>query len=288
MKKLILLATVASLTVLGLGIAPASAAVQDNVGVCHRTASESNPYVFIEVPPAEANGHITGTSNQHNQKVVWPTAGTWRGIPHAAGDLRLDYLAPGGEGDCTDEEFPPPTGEPFAFLSTPTCADPRIFATGVDTGKDAVTFDVFINGVLIDAFIVGGDDQAVGPGLEVDNGDVVTVRVLGSEIVLVTETVVLNCVGGGGGGGGGGAPCPGSIHLGGWYGDPRVNIDLKGDALFVVRGGIQRFTNKRMITADLACGETLRIGRYKVSRGHHLRITQDGVLVVNTVPPRLR
>jgi hypothetical protein len=80
--------------------------------------------------------------------------------------------------------------------------------------------------------------------------------------------------------------CPGSVTLGPWYGDPQINIDLRGDALFVVSGGKQRFTGLTTITKDLACNATFRISRYKVERGHFLNITQDGVRVVHVKPPR--
>ncbi|MBA3783786.1 MAG: hypothetical protein H0X12_18310, partial [Nocardioides sp.] len=100
---------------IGFGLGPALADGNGpdggKVGVCHRTGSESNPYVYINVPADEANGHITGTDKQHNEKVTWNEAGTWRGVPHNAGDLRLDYYAPGGKADCDQLTVttPPPT-----------------------------------------------------------------------------------------------------------------------------------------------------------------------------------
>jgi hypothetical protein len=87
-----------------------------------------------------------------------------------------------------------------------------------------------------------------------------------------------------------GAPpaCPGKVTLGPWYGDPRINITLVGKGTFVVSGGIQRFTNTTTFTETLACGQTFRIGRYKVQSGHYLTITQDGQTVVHVKPPRVR
>jgi hypothetical protein len=81
--------------------------------------------------------------------------------------------------------------------------------------------------------------------------------------------------------------CPGSVKLGPWYGDPRINIDLIGSGSFVVRGGIQRTTGIRRFEKTLACNEVFRIGRYKVERGHFLNITLNGVRVVHIKPPRL-
>lgn len=79
--------------------------------------------------------------------------------------------------------------------------------------------------------------------------------------------------------------CPGSVDLGPWYGDPRINIDLTGEGDFVVRGGIQRFSNTRVFRVSLDCDETLRIGRYKIKAGHYLSVYLDGVRVVYETPP---
>ncbi|GAA2084358.1 hypothetical protein IDH50_06145 [Aeromicrobium tamlense] len=114
---------------------------QEKIGVCHRTASESNPYVYLEVPAAEANGHITGTGSQHHQQVTWKSEGSWRGVAHAAGDLRLDYYAHEDEiaaRQCLDTSTPtedpttpptedpttPPTEEPTEDPTTPPTEEP--------------------------------------------------------------------------------------------------------------------------------------------------------------------
>lgn len=80
----------------------ANAAPKEKVGVCHRTGSDTNPYVYTRVPADEANGHITGTAKNHKSPRVWKSDGTWRGTSHVAGDEKRDYLAPGGAADCTD------------------------------------------------------------------------------------------------------------------------------------------------------------------------------------------
>lgn len=106
----------ALVVVLGvLLLAPLPATATDKVGVCHRTASESHPYVFIEVPAENANGHITGTASQHNHSVTWPEAGTWNGVPHAAGDERLDYYATAADASsgCADRTPPPEEFTPY-------------------------------------------------------------------------------------------------------------------------------------------------------------------------------
>lgn len=282
MKKLLALAVVASIAALGLGIVPVSASEVENVGVCHRTAAETMPYVYILVPPDEADGHITGTSMQHNQTVTWNDAGTWRGVPHAAGDLRLDYLAPGGATDCEDST----PGSASADLSTPTCANQFIVATGTNPSSTETTFSVFINGTLIDNFVVPHNAMGTSAALPVKDGDVVKVTVLGSETALVTTTVDLNCAPPVGGG----TPppaCKGSVTLGPWYGDPRINLDLKGAGTFIVKGGIQRTTGITTLNKVLKCGESFKFGRYKVERGHFLNVLLDGVRVIHVKPPRL-
>lgn len=115
------LAVIVGLVLVG-PINPANASV-DKVGVCHRTASESHPYVLINVPQDEANGHITGTNKQHNHKVYWDAAGTWDGIEHAAGAERMDYYASDGiSGNCSNGEQPPPEANDASFVASVTDA----------------------------------------------------------------------------------------------------------------------------------------------------------------------
>lgn len=80
--------------------------------------------------------------------------------------------------------------------------------------------------------------------------------------------------------------CPGSVKLGPWYGDPQINITLTGKGTFVVKGGVQRFSDIHVFNETLDCNEMFKIGRYKVERGHFLNIFQDGVRVVHQKPPR--
>ena len=120
MNRLLTILFTFTITMLGIA-SPAGAQVK--VGVCHRNASETNPYVYIEVPEDQANGHITGTSKQHNHSVTWPEDGTWRGVPHLAGDERLDYFA-SDKSECEDTEPPvdPPTV--IELPATPEVLDP--------------------------------------------------------------------------------------------------------------------------------------------------------------------
>lgn len=88
---------------------------------------------------------------------------------------------------------PPPVTPPSASLSTPVCTNTNIVATGVNPTDASVTFDVFVNGVLVDSFIVAANSQGTSAAIPVKDNDVVTVKVQGSETVLDTETVNLEC-----------------------------------------------------------------------------------------------
>lgn len=122
------------------------------VAVCHRTASESNPYTFILVPEDEANGHITGTSAQHNSQVVWKSDGTWRGVEHKAGDLKLDYFATAEEieaGKCFDPEVVPPEEPEEVTVEAPVFTDecdPDNEVLVVPANDDVVTYTTVQDG----------------------------------------------------------------------------------------------------------------------------------------------
>ena len=76
----------------------------EEVGICHRTASDSNPYVYIEVSDmATANSHILNLASGHPEK-YWKYDGVFLGAAHSAGDPKDDYLAESEE-DCFDEEI---------------------------------------------------------------------------------------------------------------------------------------------------------------------------------------
>ncbi len=68
--------------------------------ICHRTASDTNPYVFIEVDDESLPAHLNNLPG-HPAK-HWKSDGTWRGDDHKAGDAKNDYVATSAE-DCQDE-----------------------------------------------------------------------------------------------------------------------------------------------------------------------------------------
>jgi hypothetical protein len=78
------------------------------------------------------------------------------------------------------------------------------------------------------------------------------------------------------------------VTFGPWYGDPRVNVFLKGPGTFTVRGGVQRFTNLTVITKTLACNETFTVGRYKVLFQHSVRVYLNGSLFASRVAPSVK
>lgn len=93
---------------------------EHKVGICHRTASDTNPYVFIKVDVASLSpGHLDNADPGHKPR-FWKSDGTFRGVAHVKGDAKDDYLAPGGKADCEDftvNATPTPTPTPTA---TPT------------------------------------------------------------------------------------------------------------------------------------------------------------------------
>jgi outer membrane biosynthesis protein TonB len=76
------------------------------VDICHRTASDTNPYVFESVDVASLPAHLNDLPGHPAKE--WKSAGTFRGVAHQAGDPKRDYLAQ-SQSDC--EDFAP-TPEP--------------------------------------------------------------------------------------------------------------------------------------------------------------------------------
>lgn len=75
------------------------------------------------------------------------------------------------------------------------------------------------------------------------------------------------------------------MTFGAWYGDPRIDITLEGEGQFVVRGGIQRFSDTRVFRVTLACDQVLQINKYKVKAGRALLVYVDGVLTYRKIAP---
>ena len=107
------------------------------VGICHRTASDSNPYVYIEVDEASLSpGHLDNADPGH-KPTFWKSDGTFRGVAHVDGDPKDDYLAPNGASDCVDfvttttvtTTTAPPTCEETQTCETTTTVPPTTTTT---------------------------------------------------------------------------------------------------------------------------------------------------------------
>jgi hypothetical protein len=91
------------------------------VSICHRTASDTNPYVFITVDEASLPAHLNNLPGHPAKE--WKTDGTFRGVAHVAGDLKNDYVAETAA-DCVDFESSPTPTPTETVTPTPTETTP--------------------------------------------------------------------------------------------------------------------------------------------------------------------
>jgi LPXTG-motif cell wall-anchored protein len=102
---------------LALGFVTAANATPDpegdghKVGICHRTASDTNPYVFIEVDEASLDAHLNNLPG-HPAKT------------NEDGSPRNDYLAQSAEECVVVEPTEPPPTEPPPTEPPPTVEPP--------------------------------------------------------------------------------------------------------------------------------------------------------------------
>lgn len=94
------------------------------VGICHRTASDSNPYVYIEVDEAAVPAHLGNTHPGHDAK-VWKSDGTFRGVEHSKGDPKDDYIAEQGKESCKDFEPEPCPDDELRTSEGEECEEPE-------------------------------------------------------------------------------------------------------------------------------------------------------------------
>jgi hypothetical protein len=107
-----------ALAILGLSAASATGGGDDHkTSICHRTASDTNPYVFETVDNASLQAHLSNGKGHFPKE--WKSDGTWRGVPHVAGDPKNDYLATAAS-DCQDTTQTPPSDD------QPTVVEPNL------------------------------------------------------------------------------------------------------------------------------------------------------------------
>ena len=116
---------------------------EHKVGICHRTASDTNPYVYIEVDEASLDAHLNNLPG-HPAKT------------NEDGSPRNDYLADGPE-DCEVNEpspspspSPDPSPKPPKEPKTPIGESPRkdTAHTGADVGDWVLIGGAFLVSAL--------------------------------------------------------------------------------------------------------------------------------------------
>jgi hypothetical protein len=90
---------VAVVGLVGGGMTAASATGDHKTSICHRTASDTNPYVFETVDNHALQAHLTNGKGHFPKQ--WKSDGSWRGVAHVAGDPKNDYIATSAA-DCQD------------------------------------------------------------------------------------------------------------------------------------------------------------------------------------------
>ncbi|GAB3857167.1 hypothetical protein GCM10028801_15380 [Nocardioides maradonensis] len=126
-----LTAGIAGMAALGMAgmmnSASATPGTPHKTSICHRTASDTNPYVFETVDDASLQAHLS--NGKGHPPTHWKSDGTWRGVHHNAGDPKNDYLA-SSPADCEDTmPTTPATTPPTTPATTPPTTPPTTPAT---------------------------------------------------------------------------------------------------------------------------------------------------------------
>jgi hypothetical protein len=117
----------AALTFLVLGVVPSAGAGGGKMNVCHRTGSQSNPYVGIS-PSQNAKGHGTHPEkNGNNNK----SGSGWQKGPHNSGNCATSSGGGGGGGGGNNGGTPtngggPGGSSPFAAPAPAIVGQPSV------------------------------------------------------------------------------------------------------------------------------------------------------------------
>ena len=135
MRKLASLVAAGALVFALAGVATATQPDPDHkVTICHRTASDTNPYNFISIDEVALDTHLDNGKGHPGRE--WKSDGTFRGVTHEAGDVKFDYEAEVSS-DCDD--FPPPTAEPTETPTAEPTATPTPEPTETPTPEPTAT-----------------------------------------------------------------------------------------------------------------------------------------------------
>lgn len=125
---------------------------EHKVAICHRTASDTNPYVYIEVDEASLDAHFNNLPGHPAKE--WKSDGTYRGFAHSEGDLKQDYLAEFGEASCSDSQesaSPSPSESESASPSPTSSIGTAETATPTPRASDPARHDVPNTAIPFDA-----------------------------------------------------------------------------------------------------------------------------------------
>jgi hypothetical protein len=133
--------------------AESASAAKTEVGICHATSSDTNPYVFILVDDdsAKFTAHL---AHRNTPNKTWKDAGTFEGVAHAAGAAKPDFIHSYTDdhgvfhqmdGDitaasCDGDVVPPKEAVADVDFFDPTCAN--LGVPSYDTTGANVTFAI--------------------------------------------------------------------------------------------------------------------------------------------------
>jgi hypothetical protein len=125
----------------------------DKLYVCHRTASETNPYVLIHVPnPAQLQAHLNGTAKGHfPTRVGDDYVPTQYEIDNGCGTKPEPKPTPTPEPTPEPTPTPEPEPKPVPKVTMPeprvsvrSCGDPRLLVTLSNYGTGTIRYTITV------------------------------------------------------------------------------------------------------------------------------------------------